>query len=162
MPELQIRAAAKGDEDVIFTLLHELADYEKLLDKFNITREIIVRDYLSDPAMLNCHLAFENEKPVGVMTWYWTYTSFAAARGVYLEDLYVRPQTRGKGYGKALLAHLAKEAVKAGASRIEWSVLTWNKPSIDFYESLGARQPDDWFIYRINDDALTTLAAMAS
>src|SRR6185312_5612136 len=117
MPELTIRSAKKGDEDLIFTLMHELADYEKLLDKFNVTREVILRDYLCDAPLLNCHLAFEGDMAVGVMTWYWTYTSFAAARGVYLEDLYVRPQTRGKGYGKALLAHLAQTAVSAGASR---------------------------------------------
>src|SRR5438045_832704 len=82
----------------------------------------------------------------------------AAALGLDLEDLDVRPTTRGKGYGKALLAHLARAAVKAGASRIEWSVLTWNKPSIEFYELVGARQPDDWFIYRLADDALKALA----
>jgi GNAT superfamily N-acetyltransferase len=92
------------------------------------------------------------------MTWYWTYTSFAAARGVYLEDLFVRPQHRGKGYGKNLLAHLARGAVAAAASRIEWSVLTWNRPSIEFYEQLGARQPDDWFIYRLSGEALSELA----
>ncbi len=155
---LEIRKARKGDEDLVFTLLHELADYEKLLDKFKVTREIIVRDYLSAQPLLNCDLAFEDGSPVGVMTWYWTYTSFAATRGLYLEDLYVRQSTRGKGYGKALLAHLAHTAVEAGASRIEWSVLTWNKPSIEFYELIGARQPDDWFIYRLADDALKTLA----
>ncbi len=158
MPELHIRKARAGDEELVFTLLHELADYEKLLDKFKVTREVIRRDYLSEPALLQCDLAFEGDRPVGVMTWYWTYTSFAAARGLYLEDLFVRPTERGKGYGKSLLADLAKTADAAGASRIEWSVLSWNKPSIDFYESLGARQPDGWFIYRLADDALKALA----
>jgi GNAT superfamily N-acetyltransferase len=158
MAELAIRRARPGDEDLILMLLHELADYEKLLDKFKVTTEVIRRDYLGEPALLNCDLAFEGDAPVGVMTWYWTYTSFAATRGLYLEDLYVRPSCRGKGYGKRLLAHLARTASAAGASRIEWSVLTWNKPSIDFYELLGARQPDDWFIYRLSDDALARLA----
>lgn len=156
---LTIRTARKGDEDLVFTLMHELADYEKLLRSFKVTREVIARDYLGERPLLNCELAFEGARPVGVMTWYWTYTSFAAARGIYLEDLYVRPDTRGKGYGKSLLAYLAKEAVRAAASRIEWSVLTWNRPSIDFYESLGARQPDGWFIYRLADAALERLAA---
>jgi GNAT superfamily N-acetyltransferase len=158
MADLTIRKARPGDEDLVFTLLHELADYERLLDRFKVTAEIIRRDYLGEPALLNCDLAFEDDAPVGVMTWYWTYTSFAAARGLYLEDLYVRPSCRGKGYGKRLLAHLAKTASAAGASRIEWSVLTWNKPSIEFYELLGARQPDDWFIYRLSDAALERLA----
>jgi GNAT superfamily N-acetyltransferase len=156
---LSIRSARKGDEDLIFTLLRELAGYEELLDKFHVTPEVIARDYLGERALLNCELAFNDDQPIGVMTWYWTYTSFAAARGLYLEDLYIRPATRGKGYGKALLAHLAQTAVKANASRIEWSVLTWNKPSIEFYELLGARQPDGWFIYRLADDALKALAS---
>ncbi|MBI3678405.1 MAG: GNAT family N-acetyltransferase [Proteobacteria bacterium] len=158
MTEFFIRVGRAGDEDAIYSLLHDLAEYEKLLDKFQITREVIVRDYLSENPLCHVDIAFEGEKPAGVMSWYWIYTSFAAARGIYLEDLFVRPQFRGKGYGKKLLAHLTKRAVAAKASRVEWSVLDWNKPSIEFYELLGARRHDGWFTYRLTDEALADLA----
>lgn len=157
MTNLSIRKAKPGDEDIILTLLYELAQYEKLTDKFKITREIILRDYLSAQPLCNCDLAFEGATPAGVASWYWTYTSFAATRGIYLEDLFVRPEFRGRGYGKALLANLAKHAVAAGASRVEWSVLDWNQPSIEFYESLRAERVGGWYIYRLSDDALQAL-----
>lgn len=154
---LNIRPAEVGDEDIILALLHELAEYEKLTDKFKITREIITRDYLCEHPPIRCDLAYEGEKPAGIATWYWTYTSFAAMRGIFLEDLFVRPEFRGRGYGKALLANLAKHAAKANASRVEWSVLDWNEPSIRFYESLGAERVGGWYIYRLIDDALKNL-----
>jgi GNAT superfamily N-acetyltransferase len=153
-----IRAAKAGDEEPILSLLHELAVYEKLTDKFRITRAVIARDYLCERPPIECDLAFEGEEPVGIATWYWTYASFAAARGIYLEDLFVRPEFRGRGTGKALLAGLARRALKAGAGRVEWSVLDWNKPSIDFYESLRARRSDGWLVYRLEGQALEDLA----
>lgn len=149
-----IRAGRKGDEDLIFTLLYELAEYEKLLDRFHMTRETIARDCLGEPPRLSCNLACEGDAAVGIATWYWTYAGFAAAPGLYLEDLYVRPQYRGRGCGKALLAHLAKMAADAGAVRIDWLVLDWNKPSIDFYESLGATRSNGWYTYRLEGEAL--------
>jgi GNAT superfamily N-acetyltransferase len=153
-----IRPARQGDEDAILSLLRALADYEKLLDKFHVTSSAIVRDYLSAEPRIQCDLAFEGDQPVGIATWYWTYSSFMAERGIYLEDLFVPPQFRGKGHGKALLAHLAKTAVKNGGGKVEWSVLPWNKPSIDFYEGLGAKQMDEWLIYRVTGEALEELA----
>lgn len=158
MTNISIREGKPGDEDIILALLRELAEYEKLTDKFKITREVILRDYLSAQPLCHCDLAFEDDRPAGVATWYWTYTSFAATRGMYLEDLFVRPEFRGHGHGKALLAHLAKHAVKAGASRVEWSVLDWNQPAIEFYEGNGAERSRGWFIYRLSDEALTNLA----
>ncbi len=159
MASFSLRPARQGDEDVILALLRELAAYEKLLDRFHITREVILRDYLSPQPLCHCELGFENDEPVGVATWYWTYTSFAATRGIYLEDLFVRPQFRGRGYGRMFLVHLAKQAVAAQASRVEWSVLDWNRPSIEFYELLGARRHDGWSSYRLADAALARLAA---
>ena len=153
-----IRNAKKGEEDVIFALLYELADYEKLLGKFDITKNIITRDYFSEEPLCRCDLAFEGDAPVGIATWYWIYNSFAAIRSIYLEDLFVRPAFRGKGYGKALLVHLAKTAREAGAGGVQWSVLDWNKPSIEFYESLGARRIDGWHSYRLEGDALKKAA----
>ena len=159
MANFTIRKARNGDEEVVLTLLRELADYEKLLDKFHITRDIIVRDYFREQPLLNCDLAFEGDAPVGCATWYWTYHSFAAMRGIYLEDLFVRPQTRGKGYGKALLSHLAKTALNNRGGQIEWEVLPWNTPSIEFYELIGARKLTDWFVYNLSGDALKKMAS---
>ena len=154
---LTIRPARKGEEALILALLTELADYEKLLDKFHITLDVIRRDYLGERPLLNCDLAFEGDAPAGIASWYWMYSSFAAKRAIYLEDLYVRPAFRGKGYGKSLLAHLAKTAVDAGAERIDWSVLDWNKPSINFYEGIGARAVTGWYVYRLEAEALQKL-----
>jgi GNAT superfamily N-acetyltransferase len=157
MAEFSIRRARAGDEEVVLALLTELAEYEKLMPFFKITTAVIRRDYLGAQPLLNCDLAFDGETPVGVASWYWTYASFAATRAIYLEDLFVRPATRGKGYGKALLAHLAKTAVEAGASRVDWAVLDWNKPSIDFYDGIGAKPHDGWLVYRLEGEALRKL-----
>jgi GNAT superfamily N-acetyltransferase len=146
-----------GDEELILTLLRELAEYEKLLDVFHITAAVIRRDYLGAQPLLLCDLAFEGDKPAGIATWYWKYSGFAATRAIYLEDLFVRPAFRGHGYGKALLSHLAKTAVAAGANAVDWSVLDWNKPSIDFYESIGARQNAGWYVYRLEGEAMKAL-----
>lgn len=154
---LTIRPARKGEEALILSLLTELADYEKLLDKFHITLDVIRRDYLGEQPLLNCDLAFDGEAPAGMASWYWMYSSFAAKRAIYLEDLFVRPAFRGRGYGKSLLAHLARTAVQAGAERIDWSVLDWNKPSINFYEGIGARAVTGWYVYRLEAEALQTL-----
>src|SRR5476649_2661994 len=132
MRELSIRRARQGDETLIVKLLLELAEYEKLLDKFHITEDVVRRDYVSAQPLIQCDLSFEGDTPAGIASWYWMYSSFAAKRAIYLEDLYVRPSFRGKGYGKALLAHLAKTAVDAGAQCVDWSVLDWNTPSIEF------------------------------
>ncbi|HEY2034164.1 MAG TPA: GNAT family N-acetyltransferase [Rhizomicrobium sp.] len=140
-------------------LLRELAEYEKLLDRFHITKEIVVRDYFRDQPLMNCDLAFEGAAPVGIATWYWTYHSFAARRGIFLEDLFVRPQTRGKGYGKALLAHLAKTVLDNGGGQVEWEVLDWNQPSIDFYEGIGAKRQGGWHTYRLENEALKKMAS---
>ncbi|MGN6147431.1 MAG: GNAT family N-acetyltransferase [Rhizomicrobium sp.] len=158
MTNFFIRKAGSGDEGVVLSLLRELADYEKLLDRFHITEEIVCRDYLGERPLLNCDLAFEGETPVGVATWYWTYHSFAARRGIFLEDLFVKPQIRGKGYGRALLAHLARTALGNGGGQVEWEVLDWNEPSIAFYESIGARRQGGWFTYRLQDEALKKMA----
>jgi len=159
MAELSIRRAGPGDEALILTLLRELADYEKLLDVFHVTEEVIRRDYLSPQPLVQCELAFDGDAPVGAMTWYWTYSSFAAKRSIYLEDLFVRKAARGRGHGKALLVHLAKTGAQVGAHRVEWSVLDWNKPSIEFYDSLGARPVQGWYVYRLEGDALRKLGA---
>jgi GNAT superfamily N-acetyltransferase len=158
MSALSIRKARTGDEDAIYRLLHGLAEYEKLLWRFHVTREAVVRDYLCDNPLIHCELAFEGEAPAGIATWFWTYAGFAAKRGLYIEDLFVFPEFRGRRYGKALLAHLAKIAAQSGAIRIDWNVLDWNQPSIDFYESLGAKPQEGGIYYRLEGDAMKKLA----
>jgi GNAT superfamily N-acetyltransferase len=155
---LEIRRAKTGDEETILALLYDLAVYEKLTERFKITREIVARDYLSERPLIHCNLALEEGRPVGIATWFWTYMSFSACRSLFLEDLFVRPESRGRGHGMALLAHLAKIAREASAGGIEWRVLEWNKPSIDFYERLGAERIKVWHTYFLSGDALAKLA----
>jgi GNAT superfamily N-acetyltransferase len=155
-----IRPARAGDEDAIFGLLHELAGYERLEHRFRLTPEIIARDFFCEPPAVRCELAFLDQKRAGIMTWYPTYASFAGARGIYLEDFYVRAELRQRGIGRALLASLSRHAIQNGAMRIEWSVLKWNRPAIDFYESVHAERVDDWHIYRLVGKALADLAAI--
>jgi len=155
---VNIRRAKAGDEALVVALLHQLADYERLTHKFRLTPEIVTRDFLGAAPAVSCDLAFAGEVPAGIMTWYPSYSSFAAARAIYLEDFYVPPALRGKGIGRAMIADLARRAVVCGAMKIEWAVLTWNKPSIAFYEALGAERVDDWHVYRLVGEALAAVA----
>lgn len=158
MSGFAIRVAQSGDEDAILSLLRELAEYEKLTARFRLTREIVARDLIGPQRACCCDIGVVDSAAIAVMTWYRTYSTFGAARGLYLEDLYLRTQWRGKGYGRALLARLAGHAVRENADHIAWSVLDWNQPSIAFYESLHARRIEGWDIYRLAGDALENLA----
>jgi GNAT superfamily N-acetyltransferase len=158
MTALAIRRAAAGDEDLSLTLLRELAVYEKIEDRFHLTREALSRDFLCAEPLCFCELAFAGDDPVGVMTWYRIYSSFSAQRGIFLEDLFVRPAFRGRGFGKTLLAWLAQTALREGAGHIDWFVLDWNKPSIDFYDGIGAEPVKGWLSYRLRGGALADLA----
>jgi len=159
MSGLLIRAGTHGDENIVHELLYELAQYEKLTDRFLLTPKIIARDFFGPEPACFCDLAFLDGAPAGVMTWYPIYMSFSASRGLFLEDLFVRPSQRGKGLGKALLAHLARRALVERHPAIGWLVLDWNQPSIDFYESLRAERAKGWFSYRLSGEALEDLAA---
>jgi GNAT superfamily N-acetyltransferase len=158
---LKIRRAIPGDESLILELLYELAEYEKLTDRFELNESIVARDFVGARQKVQCELAFDGDAPAGLAIWYWTYTSFAAGTGLFLEDLYVRQSERGRGFGLALLAHLARQAVDAGALRMDWTVLNWNKPSIAFYESLGACAIDEWTVYRLSGEALDAVSRRA-
>jgi GNAT superfamily N-acetyltransferase len=153
-----VRAAREGDEKAVIALLNDLATYERLGYRFLLTEETVSRDMLGVQPAIRCDLAFLNDATAGIMTWYFTYSSFAGARGIYLEDFYVRPEMRRRGIGRALVAHLAGVAATHGAVRIEWSVLTWNRSAIDFYQSLRAQRVDDWHVYRLAGEALAELA----
>jgi len=158
MAAFTIRPVRAGDEESVVGLLHALADYEKLLHRFHITPEIVRRDYLSDHPPIFCDLLFEGETAAGIATWYWTYGSFAAARKIYLADLFVRPEFRGKRYGQALIAGLARRVLAHGGVGIDWEVLDWNKPSIDFYDALGATSIKNWIAYNLSGGALEKAA----
>jgi GNAT superfamily N-acetyltransferase len=155
MSDFSIRAALASDSHLIVSLLRELAEYENLLDRFSLTEELVCRDMLG--AACHCDLAFAGGEAAGLVSWYWTYKSFGARRGLFVEDLYVRPQFRGRGFGKALLVWLAGKARDAGGF-LEWQVLDWNTPSIEFYKSLGARAVEQWLNYRLEGESLERLA----
>lgn len=159
MTDLSIRRAAITDAPVILALLRELAVYEKLLDKFRLDEGLVVRDMLSGDAVAQCEIAFVGGQPAGLALWLWTYKSFRASRGVFLEDLYVRPEFRGRGIARALLAELARNCGAAGGTFMEWFVLDWNTTAIDFYRRIGAQTMDDWRICRLDTEAMTGLGA---
>jgi GNAT superfamily N-acetyltransferase len=155
MSEPFIRAATNADVSLIVTLLGELADYEEFKDRFELSEEVVRRDMLGQAC--NCDLAFLADAPVGVATWFWTYKSFSGRRGLFVEDLFVRTTFRRRGLGRSLLAHLAGKARAAGAF-LEWQVLDWNAPSLDFYQSLGAKPVEHWLNYRLDGESLERLA----
>ena len=155
---IDIRPARPSDAPLILGFICELAEYERLLDQ-------VVADEASVAALLFCaaprafcDIAELDGRPVGFALWFYNVSTFRGSCGIYLEDLYVRPEARGKGAGKALLANLAKRCVDEKLGRLDWAVLDWNAPSIAFYDSLGALSMDDWIVRRLTGDALTTLA----
>ncbi|MEV6978276.1 GNAT family N-acetyltransferase [Kitasatospora sp. NPDC093806] len=156
-----IRTAVATDVPVIHTMIRELAEYEKAPHEAVATVEQLHEALFGDnPAVFG--LIAEDDttgEPVGFAIWFRNFSTWRGTHGVYLEDLYVRPETRGGGYGKALLVELARIAVDRGYSRVEWSVLNWNTPSIDFYKALGAVPMDDWTVYRLTGEALAAVGA---
>jgi GNAT superfamily N-acetyltransferase len=153
MPDLILRAAEPKDVPAILALLREMAEYVKA-PHFTLNEEAVRRDMFG--VACHCDLLFCGAEAAGIATWFWTYKSFRALRGIYVEDLFVRPPHRGQGAGKALLAHLA---AKAAGGFLEWQVLDWNSRAIAFYESLGAKPMSQWLNYRLEGDALEKLAS---
>jgi GNAT superfamily N-acetyltransferase len=153
-----IRAATPDDVPTIARLIRGLADYEKLLHLVALD-ETRLRDHIfGKRPYVEVLLAEEEGIVVGFALFFHSYSTFACKPGLYLEDLFVEPEHRGKGHGKALLMELAKLAVERGCRRIEWSVLNWNEPAIEFYKSLGAKPMDEWTVYRVTEEALQKLA----
>jgi len=154
---LQFRYAKEEDTALILHFIKELADYEKLLDEVVATEEQLNK-WIFQKEKAEVIFALENGKEVGFALFFHNFSTFLGRAGIYLEDLFVLPEYRGKGYGKALLKQLAKIAVERGCGRLEWWCLDWNEPSIEFYLSLGAEQMDEWTTYRISGDTLKNLA----
>jgi len=155
---LTIRAATPADRDLVFAFIRDLAEYEKLLDDVVATPDDVARALFAPHPRVFCDLAEWDGAPAGFALWFYNFSTFRGRHGIYLEDLFVKPTFRGKGIGKALLAHLAKRAVAEGCARVEWWVLDWNEPSIKFYESLGAIPMEEWKVFRLTGEPLKRLA----
>jgi GNAT superfamily N-acetyltransferase len=155
---LTIRRARPDEVGVVYSLIRELAEYERLLHEVEATEPMIADALFGENPRLFCDIAEWNGEVAGFAVWFINFSTFSGRSGIYLEDLFVRPALRGKGIGKALLTHLAKECVVNDWSRLQWSVLDWNEPSIAFYKSLGAVLLDEWTICKVAGPALTALA----
>lgn len=158
MANFRIRPAVADDVPLILYFIRALAEYERLADRCVATEELIRESLFGPMPRAEVILAYEDERPVGFALFFHNYSTFLARPGLYLEDLFVEPDTRGKGYGRQLLAKLAAIARARGCGRMEWAVLNWNEPSIGFYKALGAQPVDEWTTFRITGDALNALA----
>ena len=157
MPE--IRQAKPGEEALVLGFIRKLADYEKLLHEVSASEDDIREALFGARPRCHCDLAFWEGEPAGFALWFYNFSTFAGKAGIYLEDLYVEPQLRGRGIGKALLKHLAKRCVAEGLPRLQWWVLDWNQPAIAAYEAMGAKPMPEWTVYRVTGPELTRLAS---
>ena len=157
MNQYAFRYAEESDTALVLYFIKELAKYEKMLDVVVATEEIL-KEWIFEKKRAEVIFVLEDNVEVGFALFFHNFSTFLGRSGAYLEDLYVKPEFRGKGYGKALLKKLAQIAVERGCGRLEWWCLDWNKPSIDFYKSLGAEPMEDWTVYRVTGDTLTRLA----
>ncbi|MFZ0845184.1 MAG: GNAT family N-acetyltransferase [Pseudolabrys sp.] len=155
---LVLRAAAPADAALIFALVRELAEYEKLAGEVAATEQQIAAALFGREPRLFCDVAEWSGEPAGFAVWFLNFSTFRGRHGIYLEDLFVRPAFRKRGIGKALMARLAKRCAEEGYARFEWAVLDWNAPSISFYRSIGAQVMDEWKICRLSGDALQAFA----
>jgi len=157
---MRIRRSVPDDLPTIYQLIRDLALYERAPEMARATPEQLRASFFSDAPNVFCDLVETDEREVvGFAVWFLNYSTWTGTHGIFLEDLFIKPEFRGRGYGTALLVHLAKECVAKGYHRLKWSVLDWNQPSIDFYRSLGAEALDEWTEFRLTDEALAKLAA---
>jgi len=156
--DIRIEPATAADVPVMLRMVKALAEYERMADEVVATEESLRQSLFGVQPRAEAALAYAGAEAVGFTLWFHNYSTFLGRAGLYLEDLFVLPQWRGRGVGRALLEHLARVAVERGCGRMEWSVLDWNEPAIGFYRSLGAQAMDAWTVYRLTGDALTALA----
>ncbi len=154
---MEIRYAERKDTAIILNFIKDLAVYENMLDQVVATEELL-GEWLFDKKAAEVIFAVEDGKEVGFALFFHNFSTFLGRAGIYLEDLFVLPEYRGKGYGKGLLRKLAQIALERGCGRLEWACLDWNKPSIDFYLSLGAQPMDEWTTYRLTGETLHKMA----
>lgn len=156
MSGCSFRFAQKEDVSLVLDFIKELAEYENMLDEVFATEELLC-EWIFDKKIVEVIFALEDDKEVGFALFFHNFSTFLGRGGIYLEDLYVKEEYRGKGYGKGLIKKLAQIAVERNCGRVEWWCLDWNQPSINFYLSIGAEPMDDWTVYRISGDALKEL-----
>ena len=154
----QIRSATRGDVPIILQLIRDLATYERAPNDVVATEDSLVETLFGENAAAEVRLAFEGQEPVGFALFFHNYSTWMGRPGLYLEDLFVKPEHRGKGYGRALLIHLAKIANERRCGRMEWAVLDWNEPAIQFYRKLGAKPMHEWTVFRLTTDEISKLA----
>ena len=155
---MSIRPATIADTEEILAMIYELALYEKAPDEAKATREQIIDTFFCKDPKVFCEIVEVDGAVAGLAIWFLNYSTWQGKHGIYLEDLFIRPEFRGAGYGKALLKHLASICDDRGYGRFQWWVLDWNEPAIEFYKSLGAVAMDEWTVYRVSEEALTNLA----
>ena len=159
--DLRIRPARVQDVPIILQLIRDLATYERAPDQVSATEEQLVDALFGERPAAEVLLAFERESPVGFALFFHNFSTWLGRPGLYLEDLFVKPENRGKGYGRALLVELAKIAMERGCGRMEWAVLNWNEPAIKFYRTLGAKPMDEWTVFRLTRNGIARLANAA-
>jgi GNAT superfamily N-acetyltransferase len=156
---MTVRPICPDDVPAVVALVRELADYERALHEVRLTEEQLTGVLFGDSPALFGHVAVaEDGEVAGIALWFLNFSTWRGTHGIYLEDLYVQPQHRGSGLGRELLRALAEVCVQRGYSRLEWSVLDWNTPSIEFYKAAGAVPMDEWTVFRLTDEALTDFA----
>ena len=154
---MKIRAAKREEVGVILTLIKELAEYEKAPDAVEAKESDLLETIFAENPKVFCEVVEVEDEIVGMAIWFLNYSTWQGKHGIYLEDLYIKPEFRGRGYGKALLQHLAAVCDERGYGRFQWWVLDWNSPAIEFYRSLGAVAMDEWTVYRVSGQALKEL-----
>jgi GNAT superfamily N-acetyltransferase len=159
--DFQIRSARVDDVPIILELIRDLATYERAPDEVTATEEQLVDVLFGERPTAEVLLAFERKLPVGFAVYFYNFSTWLGRPGLYLEDLFVKPEKRGKGYGRALLVELAKIARDRGCGRMEWAVLNWNEPAIKFYRTLGAKPMNEWTVFRLTRDEIAKLANAA-
>lgn len=157
LDDFRLRFAERSDVALILNFIKELANYEKMLDEVVATEEILLES-LFERKVAEVIIGEYKNKPVAFALFFHNFSTFLGRPGIYLEDLYVRPEMRGKGMGKIMLSYLAKLAIERNCGRLEWWCLDWNEPSIQFYKQMGAVPMDEWTVYRVDDKALDELA----
>ena len=156
--DLQIRPARVEDVPIILQFIRDLATYERAPDEVVATEEQLIEVLFGERPVAEVLLAFEGESPVGFAVYFYSFSTWLARPGLYLEDLFVKPEKRGKGYGRALLVELAKIARDRGCGRMEWAVLNWNESAIKFYRTLGAKPMNEWTVFRLTREEIAKLA----
>ena len=160
--DFAIRSARVEDVPIILQLIRDLASYERAPNEVTATEEQLVDVLFGDKSVAEVLLAFEGKSPVGFAVFFYNFSTWLGRPGLYLEDLFVKPEKRGKGYGRALLVDLAKIARDRGCGRMEWAVLNWNEPAIKFYRGLGAKPMEEWTVFRLKRDGIAELAKSES